>query len=243
MRATQLAHLFERRKKSLGRERNLSLRAFSSAQGQDTVHGRHGTLNSLKVHHLWSGCGHGACATRPPRKDRYRKNWAGKKERGHAHARTIGGRPVRVRSQAPALCLGGRTSLLTLGINRVTSGVVCCARKGKEPSPTERTQREAESKTNRERESETYAARRETAHHTRQRTSCWASLSACFLSCELFPANIFRMFSIIYTYLILCDQFGLSNRSDPIAGQEKRSAWRRPLVWCDGQSCRAEANP
>jgi len=171
------------------------------------------------------------------------KKLGGKKRKRHAHARTIGGRPVRVRSQAPALCLGGRTSLLTLGINRVTSGVVCCARKGKEPSPTERTQREAESKTNRERESETYAARRETAHHTRQRTSCWASLSACFLSCELFPANIFRMFSIIYTYLILCDQFGLSNRSDPIAGQEKRSAWRRPLVWCDGQSCRAEANP
>ena len=129
------------------------------------------------------------------------KKLGGKKRKRHAHARTIGGRPVRVRSQAPALCLGGRTSLLTLGINRVTSGVVCCARKGKEPSPTERTQREAESKTNRERESETYAARRETAHHTRQRTSCWASLRACFLSCELFPANIFRMFSI-YSHLL-----------------------------------------
>ena len=63
------------------------------------------------------------------------KKLGGKKRKRHAHARTIGGRPVRVRSQAPALCLGGRTSLPALWINRVISGVVCCARKGKNPLP------------------------------------------------------------------------------------------------------------
>ena len=94
------------------------------------------------------------------------KKLGGKKRKRHAHARTIGGRPVRVRSQAPALCLGGRTSLLTLGINRVTSGVVCCARKGKEPSPTERTQREAESKTNRERVRDRCSKKRDCSSHS-----------------------------------------------------------------------------
>ena len=150
MRATQLAHLFERRKKSLGRERNLSLRAFSSAQGQDTVHGRHGTLNSLKVHHLWSGCGHGACATRPPRKDRYKK--IGREKKKEARTRPHHRRTTRPRPQPSPCSVPWRKDQSSGALDQPGHQRRCllCSQR-KEPSPAERTQREAESKTNRER--------------------------------------------------------------------------------------------
>ena len=165
MRATQLAHLFERRKKSLGRERNLSLRAFSSAQGQDTVHGRHGTLNSLKVHHLWSGCGHGACATRPPRKDRYKK--IGREKKKEARTRPHHRRTTRPRPQPSPCSVPWRKDQSSGALDQPGHQRRCllCSQR-KEPSPAERTQREAESKTNRERVRDRCSKKRDCSPHS-----------------------------------------------------------------------------